>query len=179
MAEERKQQGYVSEADWDDFKATVSAGLTAREQKKRGKADKAQVGLRLPEPLRARLEAEAKEWGYSLNNEIVRRLGLSLQDDDLGKLVFGDGDIFHCAYVFAGIIQALERHTGKRVREDSSIFEMAADQLPDFAGIVPNAGLMGISRGLAGTRAIFDVAAARALQARALQQSSEEAPGDA
>lgn len=89
-----------------------------------------------------------------------------LKDDDLGKVLFGDSDIFHCAYIFAGIIQALERHTGKRVREDSSIFEMAVDQLQDFAEVVPNTGLIGIGRMVGGTGEIFDLAAVRALKAK-------------
>jgi hypothetical protein len=133
-------------------------------EKKRAKTEKAQVGLRLPEPLRARLEKEAKESGYSLNFEIVRRLEQSIKDDDLGDTLFGDRDIFHCAYIFAGIIHALERHKGDRVGMDPSIFEMAVDQLKNFAKIVPAAGLMGIGRELGGTRTIFDIAAARALQ---------------
>lgn len=174
MSEESKPRGFFADTDWADLAETISVGLTAREQKKRGKADKAQVGLRLPEPLRARLETEAKEWGYSLNNEIVRRLDQSLRDDDLGKVLFGDQDIFHCAYVFAGIIQALQRRTGRRVVEDSSIFELAVDQLKNYAKLVPAAGLMGVGKVLGGTRDIFDVAAAHALE-----ESSENAPENA
>lgn len=169
MTGRQKKSGYL---DFDpetlqDLRETISAGLTAREQKSpRGKADKAQIKLRLPEPLRARVENEAKEIGYSLNSEIIRRLDQSYKDEDLGTVLFGDGDIFHCAYIFAGIIQALERHTGERVREDSSIFEMAVEQLKDFAKVVPNGGMMGIGRMLGGTRDIFDVAAVRALEQR-------------
>jgi hypothetical protein len=41
-----------------------------------------QVGLRMKEPLRATLEAAADRRGVSLNNEMVRRLEASLNEED-------------------------------------------------------------------------------------------------
>jgi hypothetical protein len=42
-----------------------------------------QFKLRLPEPLRERLEESIKESGNSLNTEIVQRLGLSFRFDEM------------------------------------------------------------------------------------------------
>jgi hypothetical protein len=41
---------------------------------KRGKSARAQVPLRIPEALRARIEKAAKETGNSMNAEILNRL---------------------------------------------------------------------------------------------------------
>src|SRR5438067_13502660 len=113
----------------------------------REKNARAQLKLRLPEPIRARLEAEAEQNGYSLNWEVVRRLDQSIKDDDLGKFLFGTRDKFFAAYYFAGIIETLEQKTGKFLTEDPAIFEMAVDamQHSSIAGIMlPGIGSLGL-----------------------------------
>jgi hypothetical protein len=145
------------------------------EMVERAKNAKAQIKLRLFEPMRARLERDAKEYGHSLNLEIIRRLDQSIKDDDLGKVLFGDQNIFHCAYLFAGIIQALERETGEKLSENSDIFEMAVEALKEFSlfggrpGLI---GLMGVGRELGGTRLTFEVAAKRAIERRAQKETT-------
>lgn len=49
---------------------------------KRGKSPRAQVPLRIPEALRARIEKAAKARGVSMNAEIVERLARSFETED-------------------------------------------------------------------------------------------------
>ena len=49
---------------------------------KRGKSPRAQVPLRIPEALRARIEKAAKETGQSMNAEITNRLEGSFGTED-------------------------------------------------------------------------------------------------
>ena len=68
--------------------------------------------------------------------------------------------------MFAGIIDALERKTGKKFSSDPSIFDMAVDAMKRYSTLVP-AGVVGLhltGRMLGGTREIFDVAADRAIE---------------
>jgi hypothetical protein len=141
----------------------------------RDKSSRAQLKLRLPEPIRARLEAEAEQNGYSLNWEVVRRLDQSIKEDDLGNLIFGNRDIFHAAYLFAGIIDALERKTGKKFSSDPSIFDMAVEAMKRYSTLVP-AGVVALhltGRVLAGTREIFDIAADRVIERRSNRDNHE------
>jgi hypothetical protein len=54
---------------------------------RREKTATAHISLRLKEPLRARLESDAREAGKSLNSEINRRLEQSIRDDDTGTVI--------------------------------------------------------------------------------------------
>lgn len=54
---------------------------------KRKPTAKAQIKVRLQETLRSRLEMEAKKHGVSLNQEIVRRLERSLEQELIGQAV--------------------------------------------------------------------------------------------
>jgi hypothetical protein len=83
---------------------------------------KAQLKLRLREPLRARLEAEAKRNGYSLNTEIVRRLEASIRDEDIGAIMFGDAQMFGLMDFLARIIRAIEIDAGKPWTEDGETY---------------------------------------------------------
>ena len=69
---------------------------------------KAQIKLRLREPLRAELEAEAKRRGFSLNMEIARRLENSLVEEKRGNIVFGDEEMFILMNTFASVLRAFE-----------------------------------------------------------------------
>jgi hypothetical protein len=88
----------------------------------RDAAAKAQLKVRLREPLRARLEAEAKRNGYSLNTEIVRRLEGSIRDDDLGAIIFGDPQIFGLMDTIARMIRAIEINDGKPWTENPATY---------------------------------------------------------
>jgi hypothetical protein len=90
---------------------------------------KAQLKVRLREPLRARLEADAKRYGYSLNTEIVRRLEASIRDDDLGAIIFGGEEMFAVMDTLARIIRAVEMHTGKRWGEDPATYLRAVETI--------------------------------------------------
>jgi hypothetical protein len=81
---------------------------------------KAQLKVRLREPLRARLEAEAIRNGYSLNTEIVRRLEGSIRDDDLGAVLFGDREMFSLFDMLARLIRGIEIETGTRWTEGAT-----------------------------------------------------------
>jgi hypothetical protein len=146
------------------------------EMVERAKNAKAQIKLRLLEPMRARLERDAKEYGHSLNFEILRRLDQSIKDDDLGKILFGDHITFHYAYVFTGIIRALEGQIGKKLSESPDIFEMAVDAFKNnFGSLVSFPGLIGLmveGREVGGTRVGFEVAAQEAIKRRAQKDSS-------
>jgi len=53
---------------------------------KRKSTDMTAMNLRLQESLRARIEAEAKKNGWSLNREMVRRLEHSFIQDELRQI---------------------------------------------------------------------------------------------
>ena len=84
----------------------------------RDESAKAQLKVRCPEPLRARLEASAKKHGFSLNSEIVLRLEGALFQSDIANTVFGDEDIFTTVYGIAQMIRCFERFEGKKLKED-------------------------------------------------------------
>ncbi len=93
----------------------------------RSDTTRAQIKLRLREPLRARLETEAKKNGYSLNTEIVRRLEVSVRDQDLGAVLFRDQAMFGTMDTLARLIRAVEIHTGHRWNEDLKTYETAVE----------------------------------------------------
>jgi hypothetical protein len=90
---------------------------------------KAQLKLRLREPLRARLEAEAKSMGYSLNTEIVRRLEASIRDEDIGAIIFGDAQMFGLMDFLARIIRAIEIDTDKAWTKDGETYLRAVETI--------------------------------------------------
>jgi hypothetical protein len=92
----------------------------------------AQLKVRLREPLRARLEAEADRNGYSLNTEIVRRLEASIRDEDIGAVLFGDRDLYHCMDALARLVRAVEMHEGKLWLEDRATYNRAVDTIHAF-----------------------------------------------
>jgi hypothetical protein len=83
---------------------------------------KAQLKVRLREPLRARLEAEAKRNGYSLNSEIVARLEASIRDSELGAIIFGDPQLFGLVDTIARVIRAAELRAGKPWTESPATY---------------------------------------------------------
>jgi hypothetical protein len=103
----------------------------------RDETAKAQIKLRLREPLRAKLEEEAKKGGFSLNSEIVRRLENSLLGDQIGSNVFDNKDVFALANIFATLVRAYQIQREKRWQEDPEICKLAADTLYTFLNIAP------------------------------------------
>ena len=81
----------------------------------RKKTDKAQVPVRMPEPLRARLEKAAKSRAVSMNAEILGRLEQSFvrQEDQ-----FGHRDIYRMFQMAALGLVIIEEQTGKSWRDD-------------------------------------------------------------
>jgi hypothetical protein len=106
---------------------TVRAGINAMAE--RADTAKAQIKLRLREPLRAKLEAEAKQSGFSLNTEIVRRLENSLTEEEMGGIVFRDKEMFTLVNLFASVVRAFEINRGKKWSEDMEIFKNASDTI--------------------------------------------------
>jgi hypothetical protein len=84
----------------------------------RDDTQRVQVGLRLREWLRERLEAEAKRHDVSLNTEIVTRLETTLRDEELGGTVFRDRATYVLLDEFARLLQFTEHNRGKRWTED-------------------------------------------------------------
>jgi hypothetical protein len=95
----------------------------------RDSSAKAQIKLRLREPLRAMLEEEAKKGGFSLNSEIVRRLQNSLVEEDIGAAVFHDREVFALANLFAVLVRAYQIQRKKKWSSDPEICKLAADTL--------------------------------------------------
>ena len=58
---------------------------------KRKLTDIAQMNLRMPEPLRKKIEVEARKNGWSLNRELVRRLEQSFVQDYTAAIIENTG----------------------------------------------------------------------------------------
>jgi hypothetical protein len=95
-------------------------------------ANRAEISkLRLPELLKARLEADARRAGSSINAEIVRRLEGSVRDEDLGSVVFGSAERFGRAEAIDRLILALQMTTGKDMA-DRETRHLIADTVASF-----------------------------------------------
>lgn len=88
---------------------------------------KAQLKVRLREPLRAQLEVAARNAGWSLNTEIVRRLEASVRDDDLGAIIFGDAVMYAMMDCLARAIRGVEKYMGKTWTEDAETYQLAVE----------------------------------------------------
>ncbi|MDJ0981194.1 MAG: Arc family DNA-binding protein [Kiloniellales bacterium] len=74
---------------------------------------RAQVGLRLPEDLRKRVEKAAKGQGVSMNAEIVSRLERSFMQDEETARAFGPDHTQQFLKLLAGCANVVEGVTGK------------------------------------------------------------------
>jgi hypothetical protein len=128
----------------------------------RGDTAKVQLKVRLREPLRARLEAEAKKHDYSLNTEIVRRLEASVRDQDLGAVLFRDEQMFGIMDALARLIRAIELDTGHRWDEDRATYERAVETIYRFLKSAPHVIAKGEYPG--GVRDIADYGALAAVE---------------
>jgi hypothetical protein len=95
----------------------------------------AQLRLRVPEELRARLEADARQSGHSLNFEVVRRLGLHIQRDDVALAIFRDPALFSFLEAQARIIRWIERREGKSWT-DPEVYEKAKQVIREYQDVV-------------------------------------------
>ena len=86
---------------------------------------------RMRESLKRRLEAAAAEEGRSLSEEIELRLELSLRDDQLGVVVFGDSERYGLLVAIDRLILASQLRTGKGI-EDRDTRHLMADQISGF-----------------------------------------------
>jgi hypothetical protein len=137
---------------------------------------KAQLKVRLREPLRARLEAEARNNGYSLNTEIVRRLEESIREEDFGARVFGDDEMFATMDTLARLIRAVELRTGKPWTADRETYELAVETI--YRVLKNGPRLLATGEYPGGVRDIADVGAL-ALIERLLKTDAERRAGDA
>jgi hypothetical protein len=122
---------------------------------KRNETAVAQLKVRLREPLRARIEADAKRFGHSFNTEIVRRIEQAIRDDDYGLAVFRSEEIFAVVSSFAHVIRAYEIQSGKKIGEDSAIYFKAIETMHRFLQAAPTMLASGEYSG--GIRDIIDV----------------------
>jgi hypothetical protein len=93
----------------------------ARPRKDPSATKSAQVSLRLPATLRARLEAVCREAERSLNQEIEIRLRRSFEQNENIKKQFGETNFWLFA-ITARLIGYLERGTGERWWDDAYTF---------------------------------------------------------
>jgi hypothetical protein len=84
-----------------------------------------ELKLRLPELLRARLEAEADRYGYSLNAVVVNRLEQTFRDDALGRVVFGSEERFAILDTIDRLALAVQMKTGKGWADEATRFQIA------------------------------------------------------
>ncbi len=75
---------------------------------KRGKSARAQVPLRIPEALRARIEKAAKARGASMNAEIVERLARSFETEDR----LGGPRVVELIETIATVMRSTGEHAG-------------------------------------------------------------------
>jgi len=90
---------------------------------------RAQVGLRLPEGLRKKIEKSAKRQGVSMNSEIVNRLEQSLRDE-----LFGGPHTRNLLNTLGAAITAVEHHTGKKWIDDEDTQAQAYLAMYAFLG---------------------------------------------
>jgi hypothetical protein len=141
---------------------------------KRNETATAQLKVRLREPLRARIEADAKRLGHSLNTEIVRRLERAIYDDDLGHPIFGSEEIFAVVSAFAQVIRAYEIDSGKKIGEDFSIYFKAIETIHRFLQAAPTMLASGEYPG--GIRDIIDANAAQMILTLVAFNAAREPP---
>jgi hypothetical protein len=84
----------------------------------RDETQRVQVGLRMREWLRERLETEAKRHDVSLNTEITARVETTLRDEELGGTIFRDRATYVLLDEFARLLRFTEHNRGKRWTED-------------------------------------------------------------
>lgn len=91
----------------------------------RDRTEPAQIKIRLRQSLRTRLEDEAKNNGYPLSTEIVRRLEESVRGDDIGHLVFGSAERFGVLATIDRLCLAIQLTTGKGWADRDTRYLMA------------------------------------------------------
>jgi hypothetical protein len=98
----------------------------------------ARFSLRLPENLRAQLEAKARLRGISLNAEMVLLLNDALHQEQIERIVFGRH--YGTLIMIAQVINGLEKVEGKKLEEDfRNIMRTAADVVIRFMENAPAA----------------------------------------
>jgi hypothetical protein len=136
---------------------------------------KAQLKVRVREPLRARLETEARKNEYSLNTEIVRRLEASVRDQDLGAVLFRDQQMYGLMDTLARLVRAIELHEGHRWDEDLTTYERAVETIYRVLKNAPHVIAKGEYPG--GVRDIADAGALIAIE-QMIAKEAERRGGD-
>ena len=106
---------------------------------RREPTDRATLTLRLKEPLRADLEASAREKQISLNAEIVQRLEVSLADEKVGYSIFGDRVTYRIMDVIARTLQSFGYSKNKTWYQDAAIYHDAIETVYQFLNKLPAA----------------------------------------
>ena len=110
---------------------------------KRKPRERAQVGLRLPEELRKRVEKAAKAKGLSMNGEIVASLERIYSLDELGSMGFGRPELFWTMHLLANAVAFVEKKTGKKWTDDLDTYREAVQAINTVLENLPRAAAGG------------------------------------
>ena len=84
----------------------------------RPKSATVDLKVRMKEPLRAKIEAAAKDHGVSLNAETVGRLGRSFLDEEARDREWGGKKLHGLFRMMAGALEVIEQDRGKTCADD-------------------------------------------------------------
>lgn len=102
---------------------------------RREPTERVTLTLRMRESLRAELEAAARRDDQSLNNEIASRLELSLKDEAIGNVVFGD--LYVLFDQLGRIIRGIELKNRAKMRSDGRTYFECVETIHRFLLIAP------------------------------------------
>jgi hypothetical protein len=105
---------------------------------RREPTDRATLTLRLKEPLRADLEASAREKKISLNAEIVQRLEVSLADEKVGYTIFGDRFTYQIVNIIARTFHSFGYEKNKLWHQDQIIYHDAVETIYQYLMKLPS-----------------------------------------
>ena len=111
--------------------------------------------LRIRESLRAELEKAARSHDLSLNNEIASRLELSLREEALGNIVFGD--LYPLFDGLGRIIRAIELKNKAKIQTEERTYFECVETIHRFLLMAPQTIATGKSPGT--LRDMFDLSA--------------------
>jgi hypothetical protein len=94
---------------------------------KRTKTATVDVGLRVKEPMRARIERSAKDRGVSMNGEIVARLEATFSGEELFDKFFGGPEMRQMANLWAAnFAQGARRGEGRQFDPETESYREGA-----------------------------------------------------
>lgn len=102
---------------------------------RREPTERVTLTLRIRESLRAELEKAARSHDQSLNNEIASRLELSLKDETIGNVVFGD--LYGLFDLLGRVIRGIELKNGVKMHRDGRTYFECVETIHQFLLKVP------------------------------------------